>query len=154
VLQERTFERVGSNRSMTANVRIIAATHVDLEKAIADGRFREDLFYRLAVIEVEVPPLRARPTDVPLLARHFLGRLAAERGEPERSLTPELLDHLTRYPWPGNVRELRNAVESALVAVGDGQRLRVDHLPSPSPGQPAPALKEPRLEGIKPFPLV
>ncbi len=110
VLQERTFERVGSNRSMVADVRIIAATHNDLEEAIAAGRFREDLYYRLNVFPMEMPPLRARTEDLPLLINELIARIEHEERGSIR-LTPAAIRSLARYPWPGNVRELANLVE-------------------------------------------
>ena len=110
VLQERTFERVGSNRSIKANVRIVAATHVDLEQAIADGRFREDLYYRLNVFPIEMPPLRERREDLPLLLEDLVERLAHE-GRGKIRLTQAAVDSLSEYEWPGNVRELANLIE-------------------------------------------
>ncbi len=110
VLQERTFERVGSNRSMVADVRIIAATHNDLEEAIRAGRFREDLYYRLNVFPMEMPPLRERTEDLPLLINELIARIEHEDRGSIR-LTPAGIRSLARYPWPGNVRELANLVE-------------------------------------------
>ena len=110
VLQDRTFERVGSNRSLKANVRIIAATHVVLEEAISAGRFREDLFYRLNVFPIETPPLRARTEDLPLLVNDLAERLDHE-GRGTVRLTPLTIRSLSTYGWPGNVRELANLIE-------------------------------------------
>ncbi|MHB8346875.1 MAG: sigma-54 dependent transcriptional regulator [Acidiferrobacterales bacterium] len=110
VLQERTFERVGSNKSISANVRIIAATHRNLEEAIRDGKFREDLFYRLNVFPIEMPPLRERAEDVPLLLNELIARIEHERRGSVR-LAPAAVVALTQYPWPGNVRELANLIE-------------------------------------------
>ncbi len=110
VLQERTFERVGSNRSMVADVRIIAATHNDLEEAIRAGRFREDLYYRLNVFPMDMPPLRERTEDLPLLINELIARIEHEDRGSIR-LTPAAIRSLARYPWPGNVRELANLVE-------------------------------------------
>lgn len=110
VLQERSFERVGSNKSISVNVRIIAATHVNLEQAIADGRFREDLFYRLNVFPIETPPLRDRAEDLPLLVTDLVERLGHE-GRGMIRLTPAAVQCLSAYAWPGNVRELANLVE-------------------------------------------
>jgi DNA-binding NtrC family response regulator len=104
---------VGATESVAIDVRIVAATNRDLETEVRAGRFREDLYYRFAVIEVMVPPLRDRPDDIPLLARHLLRKIARERGDPERKLAPEALARLVAYPWPGNVRELLNAIEHA-----------------------------------------
>ena len=119
VLEAREVRPVGGTQAIPVDVRILAATHQDLFSASQEGRFREDLFYRLAVIELEVPPLRERPGDAPLLARHFLARLAAERGEPERKLSPAFVERLQSYAWPGNVRELQNAIERALTVGGE-----------------------------------
>ncbi|MBI4696188.1 MAG: sigma-54-dependent Fis family transcriptional regulator [Gammaproteobacteria bacterium] len=110
VLQERTFERVGSNKSITVNVRIIAATHVNLEQAILDGRFREDLYYRLNVFPIETPPLRDRAEDLPLLVNDLVERLGNE-GRGTIRLTQASIESMCRYGWPGNVRELANLVE-------------------------------------------
>jgi sigma-54 dependent transcriptional regulator, flagellar regulatory protein len=110
VLQERTFERVGSNRSITVNVRIIAATHVDLDRAIEEGRFRQDLYFRLNVFPIETPALRERREDLPLLINDLIEKLRHE-GSAAVRLTPEAVQSLSRYAWPGNVRELANLVE-------------------------------------------
>lgn len=112
VLQEKTFERVGGNQTIHADVRIIAATNIDLQKAIQNNQFREDLYYRLGVIVIEIPPLRKRREDIPLLIQHFLGKYAPARSV---SLSREALDRLMKYDWPGNIRELENAVERAVV---------------------------------------
>jgi len=114
-LQEREFERVGGNETITVDVRIIAATNRDLRQMVADGKFREDLFYRLNVIALEMPTLRARPSDVPLLAGHFLRKYAEENGKDIQSFSGEALERLAGYRWPGNVRELENVVERAVV---------------------------------------
>lgn len=119
VLQERTFERVGSNKSVTVNVRIIAATHVNLESAIKEGRFREDLFYRLNVFPIETPPLRNRIEDLPLLVNDLVERLGSD-GTANIRLTQEALETLARYPWPGNVRELANLVERLIILFPGG----------------------------------
>ncbi|OBS09829.1 Flagellar regulatory protein FleQ [Acidihalobacter prosperus] len=119
VLQERTFERVGSNRSINTDVRVIAATHRDLETSIREGRFREDLYYRLNVFPLEVPPLRERKEDIPLLVEHFAGRL--ERGGRGRvRLSAGALKAMNLYDWPGNVRELSNLIERLSILVPDG----------------------------------
>lgn len=119
VLQERTFERVGSNKSLSTNVRIIAATHRNLEDNIADGSFREDLFYRLNVFPIEVPSLRERPEDTPLLANELIRRLK-DMGRGSFQLTPAAYNSLSRYPWPGNVRELANLMERLAIMFSDG----------------------------------
>jgi two-component system response regulator AtoC len=114
-LGERTFERVGSNKTLTADLRLIAATNKNLEQMVQAGTFREDLFFRLRVVEIWLPPLRERPEDVPLLAHAFLREFAASANKPVTSLSSEALDLLLRYAWPGNVRELRTAIEHAVV---------------------------------------
>jgi DNA-binding NtrC family response regulator len=115
VLEERRFYRVGGNQAIDVDVRIIAASNRDLKKAVADGRFREDLFYRLNVIPVTLPPLRERKEDIPLLVQHFIERLDAETGRKVDGLSAEAMDALAEHDWPGNVRELRNVLERALV---------------------------------------
>ena len=117
VLQEQTFERVGGTETLTVDVRVIAASNKPLEEEIQEGNFREDLFYRLNVIPFEVPPLRDRKEDIPLLAVHFLRQFSREYGKPERALSAEALDLLVQYPWPGNVRELRNVMERMVIMV-------------------------------------
>jgi len=114
-LQEREFEPVGSNQTVKVNVRVVAATNRDLSKEVKAGRFREDLYYRLNVVTIETPPLRTRPSDIPLLALRFLQTYAADNGKTIRGFTRRALHHLTHYSWPGNVRELENAVERAVV---------------------------------------
>ncbi len=115
VLQERSFYRVGGTEEVRVEARVIAATHVDLRQAVAEGKFREDLFYRLNVIEIRIPPLRERREDVPLLARHFLERLSHELGKDIADFSEDALKVLMDHNWPGNVRELENAVERAVV---------------------------------------
>src|SRR3954468_11214817 len=115
VLQERSFYRVGGSEEVRVDARVIAATHVDLRQAVAEGRFREDLYYRLNVIEIRIPPLRERREDVPLLARHFLERLSHELGKDIADYSEGALKLLMDHNWPGNVRELENAVERAMV---------------------------------------
>jgi DNA-binding NtrC family response regulator len=115
VLQERSFYRVGGSEEVRVDVRVIAATHVNLQQAVAEGKFREDLFYRLNVIEIRIPSLRERREDVPLLARHFVDRIAHELGREVNDISEGALKLLMDYNWPGNVRELENAVERALV---------------------------------------
>jgi two-component system response regulator HydG len=114
-LQEREFERVGGNETISVDVRVIAATNRDLKRMVADGAFREDLFYRLNVINLEMPSLRERPSDVPLLAVHFLRKYAGENGKQIGGFETEALALLSTYAWPGNVRELENVVERAVV---------------------------------------
>ncbi|HSS39020.1 MAG TPA: sigma-54 dependent transcriptional regulator [Polyangia bacterium] len=114
-LQEREFERVGGNETISVDVRLLAATNRNLQQMVIDGEFREDLFYRLNVITLEMPPLRARLTDVPLLASFFLRKYAADNAKDVRGFSPDALDLLAGYAWPGNVRELENVVERAVV---------------------------------------
>ena len=115
VLEGHAFERVGGNQSIKVDVRTVAATNRDLEKAVADGKFRRDLYFRLRVLEILVPPLRKRPDDVVELAAHFLERFKTETGRQSARFTPEALQRMRQYRWPGNVRELKNVVERAVV---------------------------------------
>ncbi|MEY4580956.1 MAG: hypothetical protein RL701_5659 [Pseudomonadota bacterium] len=114
-LQEREFEPVGSNQTVKVDVRIVAATNRNLEDEVKAGRFREDLFYRLNVVTIHTPPLRARTSDIPALATRFLSTFASENGKAISSFTTEAMERLTHYAWPGNVRELENAIERAVV---------------------------------------
>src|SRR5262249_55515104 len=114
ILQDGTFERVGGQRALHVDVRIVAATHRDLRAMVADRRFREALWYRLAVFPIEVPPLRERPEDIPALATHFALRAATRFGTPPRIPSPEEVNLLLAYPWPGNVRELHSVIERAV----------------------------------------
>jgi PAS domain S-box-containing protein len=125
VLQEREFERVGGNRSIRANVRVIAATNRDLEGAIAAGTFREDLFYRLNVFPIEVPPLRERREDISMLIQYFIDRYARELGKNLRTVSKETLDLFQSYTWPGNIRELRNVIERSVI-VSESENFAVD----------------------------
>ncbi len=139
VLQERVFERVGESRSRQSDARIIAATNRDLRRAVAEGNFREDLYYRLRVVPIEIPPLRERREDVDPLARVLLARVGARQGRALR-FSPEALRVLLGYAWPGNVRELENALEYA-VAVCKGQTILPEDLPvelTQAPSHPAP----------------
>ena len=120
VLQERTFEPVGSSKPIQVDVRVVAATHQDLELAIREKRFREDLYYRLNVIPIEVPPLRARREDIPELARHFLERINKEKRKRVEGFTDEAIAGLVAHEWPGNVRELENLVERLIIFRGEG----------------------------------
>jgi DNA-binding NtrC family response regulator len=114
-LQDHSFERIGGDDTISADVRVIAATDRDLHQMIVDGKFREDLFYRLNVVNIEMPPLRDRVSDVPLLAMHFVAKYAAENNKSVSGLAEEALERLCGYPWPGNVRELENVIERAVV---------------------------------------
>ncbi len=115
VLQEREFERLGSNKTLHIDVRVIAATNQDLRAALEQGTFREDLYYRLNVVPINIPPLRARREDIPFLAEHFIRTLASDNGSLVRSATDAAFQKLTEYHWPGNVRELQNVIERSLV---------------------------------------
>jgi len=128
VLQERRFERVGGEETIEVDVRIVAATNRDLKREIAEGRFREDLYYRLNVVNIHVPPLRERRDDIPLLAMAFLQEFSQENGKRLEGFEPKARQALYAYPWPGNVRELRNCVESAVV-MARGTLVGLDDLP-------------------------
>jgi formate hydrogenlyase transcriptional activator len=138
VLQERQFERLGSPKTIPVDVRIIAATNQDLEKAVREGKFREDLYYRLNVFPITVPPLREHPEDIPSLVSAFVGEFAAAFGKNIASIAKESMDALQRYRWPGNVRELRNVIERAMI-VATGPKLWIE-----PPGKAA-AASTPRL---------
>ena len=129
VLQERSFERVGGEQTITVDVRIIAATNRDLKAEVEAGRFREDLYYRLNVVNIHLPALRERLEDIPLLAARFLQESASENGKDVQGLEPKAAMALGAYRWPGNIRELRNVIESAVV-LSKGQYISVDDLPS------------------------
>jgi DNA-binding NtrC family response regulator len=146
VLQEQTYEPVGSSKSETVNVRVIAATNQDLGTAIREGRFREDLFYRLNVIPIEVPPLRQRREDIPLLVLHFLDVLNQERGTKIDSISDAALEVLCRYDWPGNVRELENLMERMTVLRGGGE-IDIDDLPESVRRVPAPVFEAESFAG-------
>jgi DNA-binding NtrC family response regulator len=128
VLQDRRFMHLGGVQEIQVDVRIIAATNVDLKQAVREGKFREDLFYRLNVIAIELPPLRSRREDIPLLSAHFLKRYSDENGLPLRTLTPDAMRALVDYEWPGNVRELENVIERGVV-LSSGTSIGVDLLP-------------------------
>jgi two-component system, NtrC family, response regulator AtoC len=128
-IQEREVERVGGGSPVSIDVRIVAATNRDLAQAVREGRFREDLYYRLAVVTVLLPPLRERGSDLDLLSMHFFAHYAREHGRPVRAVAEEVFNVLHRHPWPGNVRQLRNAAERAVV-MADGEILLPQHLPA------------------------
>ena len=137
VLESQSFERVGGSKPVRVDVRVIAATNRRLEELIAAGLFREDLFYRLAVISLHVPPLRERRGDIPLLAAHFLGGFCAHAALQPKRFTPEALAALAAHPWPGNVRELRNCVERLVMmvpgeSIGRGRPRSADPAPRPA----------------------
>lgn len=120
VIQEREIQRVGSEKTMNVDVRIISATNRDLKEEAASGNFREDLYYRLNVVSLEMPPLRKRPDDIPLLAQHFLGKYAEKNRKAVKGFSPQAMEMLLKFDWPGNVRELENAVErSVILLTGD-----------------------------------
>jgi DNA-binding NtrC family response regulator len=127
-LQEKQFERVGGNETLSVDVRIVAATNRDLKERVKAGAFREDLYYRLNVVQLDVPPLRVRRSDIPLLAHHFLRRYAEENQRAIEGFTDGALHALLAYPWPGNVRELENAIERAVVLCRD-HKIGTEHLP-------------------------
>lgn len=139
VLQEREFERVGDSHTVKIDVRVIAATHSDLGRMVAEGSFREDLFYRLNVLPVQLPPLRARREDIPLLVGHFLQRLASEGGRSGVTVSQEAMRLLMGYRWPGNVRQLENTVERALAFSQGRSILDVGDLPAEIQNQAGPA---------------
>jgi DNA-binding NtrC family response regulator len=153
-LGERTFERVGSNKTLTADVRLITATNRNLDEEVKAGKFREDLFFRLAVVQVTLPPLRERAVDIPLLATKFLKEFAAENNKNVNDLTPDALEALMNYSWPGNVRELRTAIESAVV-LGRGEKIGLRDLPAAvrtslaGPVSPARLLAQPDLTVVE-----
>jgi two-component system response regulator PilR (NtrC family)/two-component system response regulator AtoC len=126
VLQERQIRRVGENKTIPINVRVLAATNEVLGEKIKGGNFREDLYYRLAVIPIEMPSLRERPDDIPLLVNHFLQKNATQTGTEIKKIDPKAVEMLSQYRWPGNVRELENAVERACALCDDGQILTSD----------------------------
>jgi two-component system response regulator AtoC len=129
VLQEREFERVGDSSSIKVDVRVIAATNADLSKMVADGAFREDLYYRLNVIPVQLPPLRERKEDVPLLVQHFLQKFASDLGRPTMTVSQASLRALMAYSWPGNIRQLENAMERAVALSGGRAQVEIGDLP-------------------------
>jgi formate hydrogenlyase transcriptional activator len=145
VLQQRVIERVGGTEPIAVDVRVVAATHRDLAKAMSDGRFRADLYFRLNVFPIHVPPLRQRREDIPDLVHHFLHHFGRRMNKPITRISPEALRLLTDYSWPGNVRELENLVERAMI-VSTGELLTIDpHWlePAPAPAPAANANREP-----------
>jgi DNA-binding NtrC family response regulator len=127
VLQERNFERVGGQQAIEVDVRVITATNRSLQKMVKDGKFREDLYYRLNVVKIDLPPLRDRPEDIPLLAQHFAEKYAGP-GKPLKQISPAAMEALMNYRWPGNIRELENAIERAVVTTRDNF-IQVENLP-------------------------
>jgi transcriptional regulator with GAF, ATPase, and Fis domain len=142
VLQEKKFERVGGHESIEVDLRVVTATNKSLEQQVKDAKFREDLFYRLNVIKIDVPPLRERTEDIPLLVTHFLNKYARPN-EPPKKVAPEAMERLLAYRWPGNIRELENAIERAAVTtVGD--TITLENLPPRVTG--TAAVEKPRYE--------
>ena len=138
VLQEREFERVGDSHTVKIDVRVIAATHSDLAKMVADGQFREDLYYRLNVIPVQLPPLRERREDIPLLVQHFLQKLSSDAGRAPVTISQDALRRLMAYHWPGNIRQLENAIERALAFSQGRSQIDVQDLTSDIQQQASP----------------
>ena len=137
-IQEREVQRVGSNQTLAVDVRLIAATHRNLAEEVSAGRFRQDLYYRLNVVTIDMPPLRQRREDIPLLAQHFLKRYAERNRKTVQGFTPQAMDLLIHYPWPGNIRELENAVERAVVLL-TGNYISERELPLAIAGTPLPS---------------
>lgn len=157
VLQEQEFQRVGSSETVRVDVRVIAASNVDLEQAVRERRFREDLYYRLNVVPIHLPPLRDRRDDIPLLLQHFLDKIrAAENAEPKQ-ISPEAIEWLQQLPWPGNIRQLEHAVQMAFALSGDRRVLGPNDFlvrrpssserPAQSPMSPTPLVQLPQ-EGL------
>ena len=147
VLQEGEFERVGSTRTIKVDVRVIAATHQDLVQAMEAGRFRADLYYRLSVFPIQIPPLRDRREDIPHLVWHFVGRFQEEMGRTIDRIPASVMEALTNYSWPGNVRELQNVIERAVVMTR-GRTLQLDE-PFLAGRRPTPSAGSDRLEEIE-----
>jgi DNA-binding NtrC family response regulator len=154
ILQERQFERLGGTRTLRSNARVIAATHCDLRAMTHDHSFREDLYYRLSVFPIDVPPLRERMEDIPLLARYFVDLIASRMGRPNEGLSQRSLERLLNHHWPGNIRELQNVIERAIILARDG-RIEIPELGEsnprrgPSPSSPPP---EPDRAGVHAHP--
>jgi DNA-binding NtrC family response regulator len=138
VLETLTFRRVGGSRDVTVDVRVVAATNRDLDAAVRQGEFRQDLLYRLRVIEMTLPPLRERREDIPALAHHFLRQFTLKFRKPAMTVSHAAMDAMMKYDWPGNVRELKNAIERAVI-LGEGPELRTTYLPSQLAREPAAA---------------
>jgi DNA-binding NtrC family response regulator len=146
VIDTGQFTRVGGNRMVKVNCRLICATNRDLQLAIKEGRFREDLFYKVNAFSITVPPLRERTSDIPLFCNYFLRKIASSMNKPVSGFSPEAWDRLNQYDWPGNVRELRNAIERAIV-VAQGSTIAADELPIPSSPRTVP--EGPSLEAVE-----
>jgi transcriptional regulator with GAF, ATPase, and Fis domain len=139
VVQEREFQRLGSSETIRVDIRFVAATNQDLAQRVEQGRFREDLYYRLNVVPIHMPPLRDRRVDIPLLATHFVAKICRLEQIPAKSLSPEAIERLTAYDWPGNVRQLENAIEMALALSGDRRILTPADFRMPAAAHPPPA---------------
>jgi two-component system nitrogen regulation response regulator GlnG len=152
VLQEQSFERVGGNETIQTDVRLLAATHRDLAAWSAEGKFRPDLYYRLSVFTIHLPPLRERGEDLQLLVRHYLRRFNRELGRGVHEIAPGALERLRSYPWPGNVRELQSVLKQALLRAR-GTVLLPTFLPEPlgGSGEPAPAITAREAPGLESF---
>ena len=148
VLQEREIQRLGSSESIALDVRVIAATNQDLAEKAAAGSFREDLYYRLNVVPVRVPPLRERLSDIPLLVHHFLEKVCRREDLPPCSISRETLERLTEYSWPGNIRQLENAVEMAVLLAGERQALYPGDFPLPAAPRRGPSLAVARTYAV------
>src|SRR5439155_4201217 len=148
VLQEREFQRLGGVRLQKANVRVIAATNRDLKKAVERGDFREDLYYRLQVFDIRIPPLRERTSDILPLSEAFLQEIGKSFGRPPAGLTRDARETLLRYDWPGNVRELRNALERAAILC-EGGLISAQHLSLYTPARPVQAATTTNLNAVE-----
>lgn len=145
VLQEREIRRIGETRHRPVDVRFISATNKDLEREIGQGRFREDLYYRLRIVTIEIPPLRERPDDLEMLLHHFIARYSGELGRARVYFTPRVMETLLAYPWPGNVRELQNEVQRCLILCGQEGIVRLEHLSpriNPARRSPSPPVRD------------
>jgi DNA-binding NtrC family response regulator len=142
-LQEGEIQPLGETKPARVDVRILAATNTDLENAVEDGRFREDLFHRLNIIRIHVPPLRDRPEEVPVLASHFLEHFSSRSGKQNVTMTQEAIHSLSSHYWPGNVRQLRNEIERVVAYAPDGARISIDDL-SPEVAHPRRQMRQDR----------
>src|SRR5262245_28601441 len=128
VLEDQTFRRVGGVKDISVNVQVVASTNRDLEAAAREGKFREDLFYRLAVVPIQIPPLRERKEDIPVLVDHFIQRYNTQFRKRVNEVSADGMKLMMNYSWPGNIRELKNAIERAMI-LADKERIEVEHLP-------------------------
>jgi len=159
VLEEKMVKKVGSEEEILVDVRVIAATNKNLSAEIHEGRFREDLFYRLNIVQIAIPPLREHKVDIPILARHFLKVFSTEMKKPVADFSEEALSLMTAYDWPGNVREVKNTVERAIIFASPGEMIRTSHFPpqlrtemtqrAPSPAKVFKTLAEAELDYLK-----